>query len=91
MRSTRRITAAVLSATVVGAGIAVGIASAHDARTDEANTFLVKAAALLEVSSPQTTDPRAQRKFERAINRAIRDVQKAQEQIVKANDADDNS
>ena len=91
-RLTRRalvIGGAVASAVAIGVG--VGVAQAADERLDEADLSLQKAAALLEASETGgNVSPKAQKRFDQAVARAIANVEKARVNIVKAKDAVDN-
>jgi hypothetical protein len=82
--------AAVLCAAAVAFG--VGVAGAADPRLDEADLALQKAQALLEASQsgllPDQTQ--AQHRFDKAVARAIADVQQAREEIAAAKAAADN-
>jgi hypothetical protein len=74
--------AAVVAVTVAGFG--VGVAGAADPRLDEADAALQKAQALLEASQSGGIPPQAQRRFERAVAKAIADVEDARARIVEA-------
>jgi hypothetical protein len=92
-RRTRRrrrgyVVAAILSALAVGYG--VGAAIAADPRLDEADAALQKAEALLEASQTGGAPKQVQHRFDKAVARAIADVQDARQQIVEAKDAVDN-
>ncbi len=80
--------AAVLAALAVGLGI--GIARAADPRLDEADLALQKAQALLEASQTGGVDAKTQRRFDKAVGRAIADVQDARASIVDAKSVVDN-
>lgn len=78
---------AVLSAAVLGFGI--GVAGAADPRLDEADAALQKAQALLEASQSGSVPEQAQHRFEKAVARAIADVEHAREEIADAKAAVD--
>ena len=79
---------AVLSAAALGFGI--GVAGAADPRLDEADAALQKAQALLEASQSGNVSEQARHRFEKAVARAIADVEHAREQITEAKAAVDN-
>jgi hypothetical protein len=74
-------------AAALALGVGVGIAGAADQRLDEADAALQKAEALLEASQSGVADPRTQHRFERAVGRAVADVERARGRIVDAKDA----
>ena len=82
------VVAAILSALAVGYG--VGVAIAADPRLDEADAALQKAEALLEASQTGGAPQQVQHRFDKAVARAIADVEDARQQIVEAKDAVDN-
>ncbi len=61
-------------------GVWIGIARAADPRLDEADLALQKAVALLEASQTGGVDPKTQRLFDKAVARAIGDVEDARAQ-----------
>ena len=71
-------------------GLWIGVARAADQRLDEADLALQKAQALLEAAQSGSTDPKIQHRFEKAVARAITDVEHARAKIVDAKDAVDN-
>jgi len=71
-------------------GVSIGMARAADPRLDEADLSLQKAAALLEASQTGGVDPTTQRQFDRAVARAIADVEDARGSIADVKDAVDN-
>ncbi len=76
---------------VIALAFGFGTAFAADPRLDEADAALQKADALL--ASSQTgggVSDQAQRRFERAVARAIANIEDARAQIVEAKDAVDN-
>jgi hypothetical protein len=93
-RSPRYLLPFACSVVLVAAAIAfgVGVAGAADPRLDEADLALQKAEALLQASQsgllPDQTQ--AQHRFDKAVARAIADVQQAREEIVAAKSAADN-
>jgi hypothetical protein len=68
----------------------IGIARAADPRLDEADLALQKAVALLEASQTGGVDPKTQRLFDKAVARAIADVEDARANITDAKNAVDN-
>ena len=90
-RSQVLLVAATVSAAVLGFGIGIGVAGAADPRLDEADAALQKAQALLESSQSGSVSEQAQHRFEKAVARAIADVEGAREQIAEAKAAVDNS
>src|SRR5262249_30990678 len=76
--------AAVVSAAALGFG-----AGAADPRLDEADAALQKAGALLAASQSGNLTPQAQHRFDKAVARAIADVQDAREEIADAKAAAD--
>jgi hypothetical protein len=80
--------AAVLAAAL---GFGIGVAAAADPRLDEADAALQKAQALLEASQSGGVSEQTQHRFEKAVARAIADVEDAREQIAEAKAAVDNS
>jgi hypothetical protein len=80
--------AATVSAVVLGFGI--GVAGAADPRLDEADAALQKAQALLESSQSGGVSGQAQHRFQKAVARAIADVEDARDQIAEAKAAVDN-
>jgi hypothetical protein len=87
-RSQVLLVAATVSAAVLGFGI--GVAGAADPRLDEADAALQKAQALLEASQSGGVSEQAQHRFEKAVARAIADVEDARKQIAEAKAAVDN-
>jgi hypothetical protein len=82
------VVAAVVCLVVIG--VAIGAARAADPRLDEADAALQKAQALLEASQPGVASEKAQRRFARAVARAVADVEDARAEIAIAKDAVDN-
>jgi hypothetical protein len=79
---------AVVAAVALAYG--VSIAQAADQRLDDADAALEKAAALLEASESGPVSEKQQKRFERAVAKAIAHVEDARAQIVQAKDAVDN-
>lgn len=88
-RSTMRMSAALLSAAAIGVGVGVGVAGAHDSALDDANAHLVKASALLRSAAPDNADTKAQKKFAKAVAKALTDIRNAEDQIGNAIAASD--
>jgi hypothetical protein len=82
------VAAAFVAAVAVGYG--VGVASAADPRLDEADAALQKTQALLEASQAGVVSAQAQHRFDKAVGRAIADVEDARAQIAEAKVAVDN-
>jgi hypothetical protein len=74
----------------VALGVWIGIARAADPRLDETDLALQKAVALLEASQTGGVDPKTQRLFDKAVARAIADVEDARASITDAKNAVDN-
>jgi hypothetical protein len=68
----------------------IGVARAADPRLDEADLALQKAEGLLEAAQSGSTDTKVQHRFDRAVARAIGNVERARARIVDAKDAVDN-
>lgn len=79
---------AVVAAVALAYG--VSIAQAADQRLDDADAALEKVAALLEASESGPVSEKQQKRFERAVAKAIAHVEDARAQIVQAKDAVDN-
>jgi hypothetical protein len=71
-------------------GLWIGVARAADPRLDEADLALQKAEGLLEAAQSGSTDTKVQHRFDRAVARAIENVERARARIVDAKDAVDN-
>lgn len=78
-----------LVCSVLGQPSASRVAGAADPQLDEADAALQKAKALLEVSQPGGVSDQARHRFEKAVARAIADVEDAREQIAEAKAAVD--
>jgi hypothetical protein len=76
--------------TAVVLGLWIGVARAADPRLDEADLALQKAEGLLEAAQSGSTDTKVQHRFDRAVARAIENVERARARIVDAKDAVDN-
>jgi hypothetical protein len=87
-RSQLLLVAATVSAAVLG--FSIGVAGAADPQLDEADAALQKAQALLEASQSGSVSEQAQHRFQKAVARAIADVEDAREQIAEAKAAVDN-
>jgi hypothetical protein len=74
---------------VAALGFGAGLAGAADPRLDEADAALQKAGALLEASQGGNLSPQAQHRFDKAVARAIGDVQDARDEIAEAKRAAD--
>jgi hypothetical protein len=79
---------ALLSAATLAFGI--GVAGAADPRLDEADAALEKAEALLTASQSGGVSDQAQHRFEKAVGRAIADIEDARQEVVDAKVAVDN-
>lgn len=90
-RSARRfLLLAAVVASALGMAFGVGIAWAADQRLDEADLALQKARALLEASQTGgNVSDKAQHRFDRAVARAVANIDDARAQIVKAKEAVD--
>jgi hypothetical protein len=77
-------------ACVLALAVGIGEALAADPRLDEADAALQKAGALLEASQAGVVTEKQQRKFDRAVAKALDAVGEAREQIVIAKAAVDN-
>ena len=71
--------------------LGLGIARAADQRLEEADGALEKAAALIEASQTGgTVSVGAQRRFDRAVARALDDIANARAQVLRAQEAVDD-
>ncbi len=77
-------------ACVIALALGFGTALAADQRLADADNALQKAAALVEASEAGVVSERAQRKFDRAVARALADIEDARAEIVEAQEAVDN-
>ena len=69
----------------------IGVAGAADPRLDEADAALQKAHALLEASQSGEVSTQSQHRFEKAVARAIADIESARAQIAEAEAAVDGA
>jgi len=77
-------------AVAVALGLGLGLAHAADQRLDLADDALESAAALLAASQAGPVSDKTQKEFDKAVSRAIADIEEARAGIVKAQDAVDN-
>jgi hypothetical protein len=87
-RAVLLLVAVVISA--VGLGYGIRVATAADPRLDEADLTLEKAHALLAASQSGGVSDHAQHEFDKAVGRAMTDVDHAREEIAEAKAAVDN-
>jgi len=86
----RAVAAAAVLAATVAVGFGVGIAHAADERLDLADAALEKAAVLLQESQAGVVSPKAQKKFDKAVARAIAGIDDVRAEIAEAKSAVDN-
>jgi hypothetical protein len=88
--ATRFMLAAACLGAAIALGVGIGVAHAADERLDLADALLEKAAVLLNESEAGVVDSKAQKKFDRSIDRALDHIAEARTQIENARDAVDN-
>jgi hypothetical protein len=82
--------AVLASALAVGIGIGAGVGAAADQRLDLADDALENAAALLQAAQGPGEPDRSQKRFDRAIEKAVAKIDDARALIVKAQETSDN-
>jgi hypothetical protein len=77
-------------ACVIALILGFGTALAADQRLADADAALQKAAALLEASESGVVSEKARKQFDRAVARALADLEDARAEIVRAQEAVDD-
>ena len=90
LRARRLLMTVAALASVAAISYGAGFATAADPRLDEADAALQKAAALLEASQTGGASQQVQHRFDKAVVRAVADIEDARQQIVEARAAVDN-
>ncbi|MGH8774522.1 MAG: hypothetical protein ACRDWI_04895 [Jiangellaceae bacterium] len=86
----RRAGVAAATAAAVVLSFAAGVAWAADPKLDLADAGLEKAAVLLDEAQAGEVSDKVQRTFDRSVDRAIKEIEKARARIQVAKDAVDN-
>jgi hypothetical protein len=83
--------AALVLGLLMSLGVGVGLTHAHDVRLDEAIATLQKAKALVEASEADGVPPKVVKTFDRRLERIVRLIERAMEQIEAAGELVDDA